>query len=181
MTGPASSPRRRRGQALLEFTFVGIPLMFILISIFEISRGMWMYDTLSYAVKEGVRYAIVHGQNCDPTFGGNACQVKMGPASTAGTVASVIRQAGVGLDLKTTMLTFTAAGTASAPCSLDATTTPCPATVWPPQSRNGVGQTIQIDVTTPFRSAIALFWPGAKPVQFGAVNLGASSSDNIQF
>jgi hypothetical protein len=87
----------------------------------------------------------------------------------------------VGLDLKTTLLTFTAAGTTSAACSLDATTNPCPASVWPPPGRNGIGQTIQIDVTTPFRSAIALFWPGAKPVHFGAFTLGASSSDNIQF
>ncbi len=171
----------RRGQAMVEFTFVGIAVMFVLISVFEISRGMWMYHTLAYAVKEGVRYAIVHGQNCDPTFGGNSCQVKMGPATTAGTVASVIRNAGVGLDPKATMLTFTAAGSASAPCSLDATTTPCPANVWPPAGRYGVGQTIRIDITTPFRSAIAMFWPGANPTSFAAGVFGASSSDNIQY
>jgi hypothetical protein len=140
-----------------------------------------MYHTLAYAVKEGVRYAIVHGQNSDPNFGGNSCQVKMGPATTAGTVASVIRNAGVGLDPKATILTFTAAGASSAPCSLDATTTPCPTTFWPPAGRYGVGQTIRIDITTPFPSAIAMFWPGSKPVSFAGGVFGASSSDNIQF
>ena len=34
------------GQSLVEFTLVGIPLIFVLISVFEISRGMWMYHTL---------------------------------------------------------------------------------------------------------------------------------------
>ena len=56
--------KRQRGQSLIEFTFVGIPVIFTLICIFEISRGMWIYGTLNHAVKEGVRYAIVHGINC---------------------------------------------------------------------------------------------------------------------
>ena len=30
---------RQGGQALVEFTFVGIPIMFVLISVFEVSRG----------------------------------------------------------------------------------------------------------------------------------------------
>ena len=55
---------KRRGQALVEFTFVGIPMIFILISVFEMSRGMWIYHTLTYAVKEGTRVAMVHGQDC---------------------------------------------------------------------------------------------------------------------
>src|SRR5690242_13216787 len=49
------------GQSLVEFTFVGIPMIFVLIGTFEISRGMWMYHTLAHAVRDGVRYASVHG------------------------------------------------------------------------------------------------------------------------
>ena len=50
-----SSRRRKsqRGGSLIEFTFVGIPLMFVLISIFEASRGMWTYNLLAHAIKEG--------------------------------------------------------------------------------------------------------------------------------
>lgn len=55
---------RRGGNAMIEFVLVGIPLIFVLISIFEMARGMWLYHTLAYSVKEGVRYTIVHGQNC---------------------------------------------------------------------------------------------------------------------
>src|SRR5215467_11012301 len=55
--------RNRRGNAILEFTLVGIPLIFVLISVVEVARGMWVYHSLAYAVKEGVRYTIVNGQN----------------------------------------------------------------------------------------------------------------------
>ena len=41
---------------MVEMTMVGIPLIFMLLAIFEMSRGMWMYHTLSYAVKNGVRF-----------------------------------------------------------------------------------------------------------------------------
>ena len=56
--------RTRRGSSILEFVLVGIPIIFVLISLFEISRGMWTYHTMAYAVREGVCYATVHGKGC---------------------------------------------------------------------------------------------------------------------
>ena len=47
----------RKGVAMIEFTFVGIPMIFVLVSSFEMARGMWIYHTMAYAVKEGARYA----------------------------------------------------------------------------------------------------------------------------
>jgi Flp pilus assembly protein TadG len=80
----------RKGASFLEFTFVAIPLMFILISIFELSRGMWMYNTLSHALKESVRFAIVHGNSCaEPP---NNCTV-----TTAG-ICQQLLNAGPGLE-----------------------------------------------------------------------------------
>jgi Flp pilus assembly protein TadG len=55
---------RRRGSSTLEFTLVGIPIIFVLISTFEMARGMWNYHTIAYAVKEGTRFASVHGIDC---------------------------------------------------------------------------------------------------------------------
>jgi Flp pilus assembly protein TadG len=175
-----TSKLRQGGQALVEFTFVGIPMMFVLISIFEISRGMWVYDTLSYAVKQGVRYAIVHGQNC--TKNGNNCPVNLGPATgvcnnTNSTIAEVIRCAGVGLDLRQTTLTFTSQVSTLGPYALNAV----PGTQWPPPNGNQSGQPITIEIRTPFNSAIAMFWPGAQRVNFASGILPASSSDQIQF
>src|SRR5438874_911896 len=79
-----------KGGTLIEFMFVGIPIMFVLISIFEMSRAMWTYHTLAFAIKEGTRFAIVHGGNC--VTAPNAC------AKTVADVATVISDAGVGLE-----------------------------------------------------------------------------------
>jgi hypothetical protein len=166
---------------MVEFTFVGIPLLFTLISIFEVSRGMWIYHTLAYSVKNGVRYASVHGINCvNGPNNPNNCLVNIGPYNTAGTITYVIAQAGVGLDPANTTLVFTdASGTATAPCALNT----CAGGPWPPNTTgvNDVGKPIQIDIRTPFISAIAMFWPGAAPLSFASGTLGASSQDYIQF
>jgi hypothetical protein len=182
MIRPRSSKSRRRGQAMLEFTFVGIPIMFLLISIFEISRGMWVYHTLSYSVKEGIRYAIGHGTDCGPPLT-NTCTTSIAK------IAQVIKDAGVGLDTgdSKTSLTFIDGIGGSTTCYLGGGTTPCSAQTgtWPPTGgtppANQVGEVLEIDILTPFKSAIAMFWPGAKAVQFGTFNLGASSSDRIAF
>ena len=175
--------RRQRGSAMIEMTFVGIPLIFILISVFEVSRGMWMYHTLAYSVKEGVRFAIVHGKSCG-TVGGvvNTC------LKTQLNVAQVIQDAGVGLDLDNTKLRFCAGVTGTACTSQDwtctlgpASGTPCAGSTWPPSGSDGVGGPIEIDITTPFRSATAMFWPGGGNAMIGVANFVANSTDRIQF
>lgn len=184
MTGRTSARRTQRGQAMVEFTMVGIPIIFTLVSVFEISRGMWNYHTLAHAAKSGMRYTIVHGRNCDPALHPapalNSCLV------TVGNIAAVIKDAGVGLDLEQTTLTFrtlnpdgTVKGTVG-PCTLTA----CQGntTQWPPNDgSNQKGSLIRIDAKTVFRSAIAMLWPGSSPVSVTVTNLGASSSDAMQF
>jgi hypothetical protein len=182
MISPSQKWRSRAGQAMVEFTFVGIPLMFALISIFEISRGMWIYHTLAYSVKNGVRYASVHGINCvNSANNPNNCLVNIGPYNTVGTIGYVISQAAVGLDPTKTELTFTDASGAQIKCTLSL----CTNQQWPPNGGIGgvsdVGKPIQIDIRTPFISAIAMFWPGAAPLGFASGTLGASSQDYIQF
>jgi len=180
---PSRKNREKRlGQTLVEFTFVGIPLIFVLISIFEISRGMWIYHTLAYSVKVGIRYASVHGVNCVNNAGNpNTCTVNIGPYSAPGggalpSIAYVIRQAAVGLDPDKTTLTFNANGSVTT-CIMSA----CTATQWPADPNNAVGKPIRIDIATPFNSALAMLWPGASPVKFSAGSLGASSQDYVQF
>src|SRR5260370_39806738 len=95
--------QRQRGSAMIEFTLVGIPMIFVLISVFEISRGMWNYHTLAYAVKEGTRYTIVHGSDWSSdtqnSCGGPVCQV-----------AQRIQYAGIGTDPSRLQITFTPRG-----------------------------------------------------------------------
>jgi TadE-like protein len=176
---------RRRGATTIEMTLVGIPLIFTLISIFEISRGMWNYQTLAYAAKEGVRFASVHGINC--VSNNNNCPV------TIGQVASYVQKAGVGLDPSTTKLIFLSSASSDssggtitwntdATCSLASCETGALAgTDWPPPSASKQGSLIRITITTPFHSALAMFWPGSRPVSFAQVTLSGGSADEVQF
>jgi len=183
--------RRQRGSSTIEMALVGIPIIFTLISIFEVSRGMWMYHTLAYSVKAGVRLASVHGQNCinNPPGVTNNCP------KTITDIANVIRNAAVGLDPQNTLLTFNATGDITqcylGSSSATSVTTPLGTAVgclslntqWPPStnSENQVGKQIRIDIRTRFRSAIAMIWPGAAPISFAEADLGARSMDIVQF
>lgn len=186
--------KKRKGATTIEMALVGIPLIFILISLFEISRGMWMYHTLSYAVKNGVRYSVVHGINCIFTAGGNPNNC---PTNIA-TIAGLIQNAAVGVDPASTKLVFGLGNTGAMVTSTCYMGTPgknppygsFPACstltdTWPTSDGtgqfNGVGKRIEIDIETPFASALSMFWPGSKPVDFSLVNFGASAADYIVF
>jgi Flp pilus assembly protein TadG len=177
-----SSRRRKsqRGGSLIEFTFVGIPLMFVLISIFEASRGMWTYNLLAHAIKEGTRYAIVHGNTyytlCTAN-GGSGC------TKTVGDVATAVNNAGPGL-IPAQVVNFTVSqnGTAIATCAtLSACLSNATAlTSFDPNNPNS--NLISVSAQVQFRSAIALFWTGAGPgMTFPAFNLPASSQDTVVF
>jgi hypothetical protein len=169
------------GSTLFEFVMVGIPIVFVLLSTFEIARGMWIYQTLGYSIKRGVRYSIVHGFNCGQP--GNSCRV------TIAQIAGVIQNASLGLDTRRMSLTFTPNTGSAITCTLS----PMPpasdgdclsnATVWPPDNASSPGMTVSISGTYPFNSMISMFWPGARggATQFSSVNLGASSNDLMQF
>jgi len=181
----AEGKPRRRGNAIVEFTLVAIPIIFVLISVFEIGRGMWVYDTLAHAVREGTRMAIVNGRDCAKIPG---CAV------TIAAIAERIRVTGVGLspdelEVTLTMLAPSAGGpvvvatVSCAPLRTCLSRSTLPADQWPPAVANRPKlHSAQIQGVIPFRSAIAMFWPGAgRGMTFGAVWLPASSQEVIQF
>jgi Flp pilus assembly protein TadG len=161
----------RAGNALLEFTLVGIPFIFVLITTFEISRGMWIYHTMAYAVKEGTRYASVHGKTCESAP--NSCTV------TIGGIASQIQAHGAALMPSGLSLTFTSdAGSINCVLSDCLTST----TQWPPTGVNGTGQEIRIAGAYQFVSALVMFWTGAGPgFSLPAFSFPAASRETIQF
>lgn len=171
---PKRSAARRRGNATIEFTLVGIPLIFVLVSTFEMARGMWNYHTLAYTAKEGTRWAIVHGADC--YSGSSVCN----HTYTRNDIATVIQSAGIGLDPALLNVTLTVNGVTTTNCN---PLNSCigDATAWP-----GVTATpstdIVISATYPFRSAIAMFWPGVGKAQaFGVFTLPAYSRDRVMF
>jgi hypothetical protein len=147
----------------------------VFISIFEMARGMWIYHSLAYAVKEGTRYASVHGATC--TTSPNDCGVSFG------NIATVMKKAGPALIPTPLTVTFTPSAGSATTGTL--ATLVSNNTAWPPSTASGtnaIGRPITITATYPFRSAIAMFWPGTA-VQGGpgVANLPGSSTDRIQF
>jgi len=176
----STTHRRRwsRGNAFLEFTLLGIPILFVLISIFEVSRAMWQYDTFGHALREGARFAAVHSNNCGvfPNF----C------TTTVADVADRILEFGPGIvpadvldiefiwgDVDTGDVQFTCTTLENCLTSTDE---------WPRGSPGGItGQPITIRAMYRFRTAIALFWPGSAPVAVGSFELPASSTEMVHY
>src|SRR6266496_1476085 len=80
--------RSDRGQATIEFAFVFIVLIIMVVSIVEMIFFMSTYNVLADAAKEGVRYAIVHGYNNSyPVGPACPCAKLDGEAAPSGTAA----------------------------------------------------------------------------------------------
>ncbi len=169
------SCRGRRGSSMVEFTFAGIASIFLLISTVEISRGMWNYHTVAYAVREGALYASVHGVGC--TNPGNSCSI------TVGNIANQIAGAGIGLDATELNVTFTTNSGATTNCN-PLTSCFSNSTVWPPATNNdnAEGGSVTISANYNFQSALAVFWPGASSnPSFGSISFPASSTQIIMY
>jgi len=81
-----SCAERERGQALIEFSFVIIFWVLLIVGIFEIILFMHTYNVLADSAKEGVRYAIVHGTNNAAPCGPVTCSDVTGPAAPPGSI-----------------------------------------------------------------------------------------------
>jgi hypothetical protein len=175
----------RRGASLIEFALVGIPVIFLLISVFEMSRGMWMYHTLAAVVREGTRFAAVHGNNCNLTPSNCATRVR--------DVAQRIQQFSVGIPATDITNVRFATSTRAVTCPTLASCLSAGAlgdTYWPAAAPGAAydpgGEAlwswVEVSAQYTFRSAIAMFWPGAGRSQgFGTFVFPASSREMIQY
>jgi len=62
MQYPIRSPRHgngRSGQSMVEFALTFALVLMLVVGIFEIGRASWSYTTVSFAARQGARYAIV--------------------------------------------------------------------------------------------------------------------------
>jgi len=71
---------RQYGQAAVEFAFVVVSLVILMVSILEMTMFIYTYVALTNAAKEGVRYAVVHGASA---------ATPSGPGSSANVVSAV--------------------------------------------------------------------------------------------
>src|SRR4051812_48750380 len=95
--------RGRRGASLIEFTLVGIPVIFVTAGIINASIAMWQFSNMAYAIQVADSYVVVHGRGC--TQNGNSCSL------TVGDVTSMIAAQAPSLEtshLKITLTTHSA-------------------------------------------------------------------------
>jgi Flp pilus assembly protein TadG len=159
----------RKGNAIIEFTLVAIPLIFIQISIVEMCRGMWDYHSLAQAVKVASREAATRGAGC----AGAGC------AMTVGQIATTISGFAVGMPASSLNVTLTSnAGNVTCnPLSTCAGNN----TVWPPAGGNAVGSDIIITGSYNFTSMLMMFVPGTNGMQFSGVTFTAKSRQVLLF
>jgi Flp pilus assembly protein TadG len=161
--------KRRRGNAVIEFTLAAIPFIFIQISMVEICRGMWDYQSLAQGIKGACRAAATRGAGCE----GTAC------AMTVGQIATTIAAYGIGMPATALNVTLTStAGTVT--CNPLSTCTSS-ATVWPPTGGNAVGSDIIISGSYSFTSMLMMFVPGTGGMKFSGVTFTAESRQMILF
>ena len=104
MTTVLRSPRAARrapdgGQALVEFALILPVALLLLVGLFDLSRIVFYSTTLSQAVREGTRYAVVHGAASTAPTGPGAASYT-GP-NTDSTITAVVRGYAVGVPTPT--------------------------------------------------------------------------------
>jgi Flp pilus assembly protein TadG len=165
-----STRNRLRGSTLIEFTLVGIPMIFILLSIAEMARGLWVYHSLAVAVNSAARLASLHGAGCGTP---NSCTI------TIGTIATNFQQAAPGLipGAINVSLISPAGTTTCNPLS----TCGGNSTQWPPSGGNSVGANVEVSATYVYQSGLSIFVPGSGGLLFGQVRFTANSRQQVQF
>lgn len=95
MVGHGTFRAKGRGQAITEFALVAPVLFLLVLGVIEVGRFVLAYEAANNAVREGTRYAIVHGFSSiapvgpTPAAPDNAC-----PPTTVSSaaVANVVQQ-----------------------------------------------------------------------------------------
>ena len=157
----------QRGTALIEFAFVGVPMILITVSVVSIALEMWQYSSLSYATAATARYVTTHGASC--TQNGNTCGI------TVGNVASYFANQAMGLSATRLTLTLTD-GSGSTTCNPPYTSCESSTSAFPASSSNSVGSNITIMATYPVTNPVSMFWRASS-----TYNLGATSTQSIAF
>ncbi len=158
----------RKGSGALEFLLLGIPSLFLTLSVVEMSLGMWQYHTLAESAAAGARYVITHGADCSGTCGINV-----------GNVLTKIANTGVGLNSNnlSVTLTSTSGSNTYSPVSSYLTST----TAFPPAADSTAGNDITVTLSYTVANPFTMFWPGAASMMEKNLTLQAVSRQRIVF
>ena len=142
----------RGGNALVEFTLLGIPVIFITISIVAMGLNMWEFHNLAYATESTARYISMHGATCGSP---NSCTL------TIQSSANFFETQALALDPSLVKVIFTD-GSGSTTCNpvKNCTTSSAGNLVkFPATNYNAVNSDISVSATYLLKNPIALYWP----------------------
>jgi Flp pilus assembly protein TadG len=160
----------RRGSTMLEFTLIGVPLIFVLFSLFWMAMGMWQYHTVAEAVNATARSASVHGAGC----AGKTC------ATTVASVAQQISTDAIGIPDSQMNVTLNSTATGAVSCN-PVSNCYTNNTAFPSSAANTTSTSITISATYQFTSAISFWTPWGGGMTFHPIVLGANSTQPIVF
>jgi Flp pilus assembly protein TadG len=163
--------KKKSGFALIEFTLIAFPIIFLTISIIECSIAMWQFHSMAFAVETTTRYVVTHGRGC--TKNGNSCAI------TLGNVTTVMSRQAPGLDPSKLNLKLTA-NTDVTTCNPINTCFSSTAQ-FPNSTDNGLNSDITLVASYPFSNPMPLLWPGSGATSIGSFTLAATSMQRIVF
>jgi Flp pilus assembly protein TadG len=162
--------RSDRGQATVEFAFVFVMLVIMLVAIVEMIFLVHTYNVLADSAKEGVRYAIVHGANnayqVGPCPGGPRCSKLTGDPAAPGTRAEDPANAYGVVKTYAQYSLHDVTGT-----NMTVTVTYGPADTPPVTPLNKTPNRVQVVVTYPYHWFFGLGW--------AAINVNAAAEGRI--
>ncbi len=146
--------RSDRGQATIEFALVIIFLMVMVLSIVEMIFFMNTYNVLADSAKEGVRYAIVHGnKNSTPSGPTCPCADIDGPPAPAGTIPGY----GSGYGVVKTFAQYSLHDVTGTKMTVTVTYGPADSPAVTPL--NKTPNRVQVVVAYPYKPFFGLGWP----------------------
>jgi Flp pilus assembly protein TadG len=155
---------------MVEFVLATLPTLFCLMSVVEISRIMFTYDSMANAARLTARYAVVHGLDC--TQGSNTC------STTVASIAQYFMNRGPGLPAGTITLKLTST-TGTTTCVISTCLTNN--TSWPSGTPATPGNSLTIAASAPMTTTLRMFVPGGGSSTFSNPNIQAASTQVIQF
>jgi Flp pilus assembly protein TadG len=172
---PSVPKRRRRGSTLVEFTLLGIPAIFLCVSVVSVSIDMWQFFTLSYAVEQTARYTALHGSTC--SLSPNSCTI------TRANVATYFEGQAIALAAASTTMILND-GSGAITCN-PVSSCPSSSSTFPSSGNNTPG-TNNVTVTASYAliNPIVMLWPGAaggSGVKGSSFTVKATSTQEVLF
>lgn len=145
--GSLSPLSSEEGDSLIETAIACMILIPILLGIVELSFALYCFHYAADAAREGTRFAIVRGANCNGNFGKAYCSPTDGSSSGAdgNDIAQYVKGLGFPYSGAVTTTTQWCASSGSVP----ATWTSCSST-----PNNAIGNQVQVTVTYNYPLAI---------------------------